>query len=51
MIDKEKMDGIMKPANFIGRSPEQVDEFIAQCVKPVLDANGITEGEDVEINV
>lgn len=51
MIDKEKMDSIMSPANFIGRSPEQVDEFIAECVKPVLDANGITEGEDVEINV
>ena len=51
MIDKEKMDSIMKPANFIGRSPEQVDEFIAECVKPVLEENGITENEDVEINV
>ena len=51
MINKEEMDAIMKPVNFIGRSPEQVDEFIAECVRPVLDANGITEGEDVEINV
>ena len=51
MIDKEKMDSIMKPINFIGRCPEQVDEFIAECVKPVLDANGFTEAEDAEINV
>ncbi len=51
MINKEEMDAIMKPINFIGRCPEQVDEFIAECVKPVLDANGFTEAEDAEINV
>ena len=42
---------IMKPENFIGASPEQVGEFIENCVRPVLEANGITEGEDIEINV
>ncbi len=51
MINKEEMDAIMKPINFIGRCPEQVDEFITECVKPVLDANGFTEAEDAEINV
>ena len=51
MITKEEMDAIMKPINFIGRCPEQVDEFITECVKPVLDANGFTEAEDAEINV
>ncbi|MBR6337985.1 MAG: adenylosuccinate lyase [Ruminococcus sp.] len=51
MISKEEMDAIMKPINFIGRCPGQVDEFIAECVKPVLDENGITESEDAEINV
>lgn len=51
MINKEEMDRIMKPENFIGASPEQVSEFIENCVRPVLEANGITEGEDIEINV
>ena len=51
MISKEEMDAIMKPINFIGRCPGQVDEFIAECVKPMLDENGITESEDAEINV
>lgn len=50
MISKEEMDAIMKPENFIGRSSEQVDEFIAECVKPVLDRAGV-EKEKVEINV
>ncbi len=50
MITKEEMDSILKPENFIGRCPQQVDEFIENCVKPVLDANGVTE-EVVEINV
>ena len=39
MITKEEMDNILRPENFIGRCPQQVDEFIAECVKPILDAN------------
>ncbi len=39
MITKEEMDSIMKPENFTGRSSQQVEEFVAECVKPVLDAN------------
>lgn len=50
MISKEEMDAIMKPENFIGRCPQQVDEFIESCVKPVLDANGVSD-DVAEINV
>ena len=50
MITKEEMDAIMKPENFIGRCPEQVDEFIENCVKPVLDENGVSD-DVAEINV
>ncbi len=50
MISKEEMDAIMKPENFIGRCPQQVDEFIENCVKPVLDANGVSD-DVAEINV
>ena len=50
MISKEEMDAVMKPENFTGRSAEQVDEFIENCVKPVLDANNVGK-EKVELNV
>ena len=50
MITKEEMDAIMKPENFIGRCPQQVEEFIAECVKPVLDENGVSD-DTAEINV
>lgn len=39
MITKEEMDAIMKPENFTGRSPQQVEEFVSEFVKPILDAN------------
>ena len=50
MITKEEMDAIMKPENFIGRCPQQVEEFIANCVKPVLEENGVSD-DVAEINV
>ncbi len=49
-ITESEMDQIMKPENFIGRCPQQVEEFIANCVQPVLDANGISD-DKAEINV
>ncbi|MBE6848336.1 MAG: adenylosuccinate lyase [Ruminococcus sp.] len=50
MITQEEMDAIMKPENFIGRAPEQVDEFIANCVQPALDRNGVSD-DKAEISV
>ena len=49
-ITKEEMDEIMKPENFIGCCPQQVEEFIADCVKPVVEANGVSD-DVAEINV
>ncbi|MGN1480940.1 adenylosuccinate lyase [Porcipelethomonas sp.] len=39
MITKEEMDSIMAPENFTGRSSQQVEEFVNEFVKPILDAN------------
>lgn len=39
MIKKEEMDAIMAPENFTGRSPQQVEEFVNEFVKPILEAN------------
>ncbi len=39
MITTEEMDAIMSPENFTGRSSQQVEEFVNEFVKPILDAN------------
>lgn len=51
MISKEELDQILKPESFTGRSAQQVTEFIAECVQPVLDANKDKLGETAEMNV
>ena len=49
-VTKAQLDEIMKPENYIGRCPQQVDEFIENCVKPILEANGVSD-DVAEINV
>ncbi|RHZ25086.1 hypothetical protein DYB31_011718, partial [Aphanomyces astaci] len=31
------MDQLLDPKLFVGRSPQQVDEFVAECVDPLLE--------------
>lgn len=50
-ITREEMQAILKPENFIGRSIEQVDEFIKECVKPILDENKEILNEKAELTV
>ncbi len=50
MISAEEMKAILKPENFIGRCPEQVDQFVITCVTPVLERNGVSD-DTAEINV
>ena len=41
----------MDPSKYVGRSPEQVDEFLAEEINPILDANKDILGLSAEINV
>ena len=47
----EEINAVMKPENFVGRAPEQVEDFLNDYVKPVLEANKDLLGVEVEINV
>ena len=47
----DEIMAIMKPENFVGRAPKQVEEFLENCVKPVLEKNKDLLGVEVEINV
>jgi adenylosuccinate lyase len=33
------LDNLLDPIRFTGRAPEQVHEFIAECIDPVLESN------------
>ena len=38
-IDKEKLQKVLDPVNFIGFAPVQTEEFLAENVQPILDQN------------
>lgn len=35
----DKLENMMDPKLFVGRAPQQVDEFLAECIDPILAAN------------
>lgn len=47
----DEINAVMKPENFVGRAPGQVDDFIKEVVTPILTENKELLGIDVEINV
>ena len=51
MITKEEIQAILKPEEFSGRSSQQVDAFLKEVVRPILDANKDVLGEKQELNV
>lgn len=50
-LNEEDVKKILKPENFTGRSEQQVEEFVANCVKPVLENSGEKLGETAELSV
>ncbi|HHV28913.1 MAG TPA: adenylosuccinate lyase [Clostridium sp.] len=44
----DELNSVLAPKNYIGRSPQQVEEFINEYVKPVLEKNKI---EDIEVEL
>lgn len=51
MLTEQAAKDILDGKNFIGRSPEQVVEFVGGYVKEILEANKDLVGVNVEINV
>ena len=47
----EELQATMYPSKYVGRAPIQVDKFLTNVVKPVLDANKSELGVKAEINV
>ena len=47
----DRLDGILDAKNFIGRSPQQVEEFIAAEIDPILKAHASELGEHGDVRV
>jgi adenylosuccinate lyase len=45
------IDGEMDPSKFVGRAPEQVDEFIAEVVEPIRARYADLAADDVDLRV
>lgn len=47
----EELQACMEPIKYVGRAPQQVDEFLNEVIRPVLDENRNVLGMKAEINV
>ena len=50
-LSLEELQASMDPKKYVGCSAHQVDKFLAEVVKPILDANKEDLGLRAEINV
>lgn len=50
-MTKEEIEALLEPINFVGRAPEQTQEFIEEVVSPILDAHKDVLGMKAEITV
>ena len=50
-LSLEDLKKTMEPSRYVGRAPEQVDAFLGQVVKPILEKYSDILGEKAEINV
>ena len=50
-LSLEDLKKTMEPSRYVGRAPEQVDAFLEQVVKPILEKYSDILGEKAEINV
>ncbi|MTI70260.1 MAG: adenylosuccinate lyase [Firmicutes bacterium] len=50
-LSEKELNEILDPMNFIGRSPEQVEEFINEFINPILNKNKEMIGINVNLKV
>ncbi len=50
-LDIDALKAILKPENYVGRAPQQTEEFVSTVVQPILDANKELLGMTAELSV
>ena len=50
-VTLEELEKILKPENYTGRAKAQTEDFLNECIKPVLEKYADVESDKPEINV
>lgn len=50
-MTEEEILSILSPENFVGRSPEQVTEFVSTFIQPILDRHKDVLGKEAKLSV
>ena len=50
-MTRAEIEAMLKPENFVGRAPQQTEEFVRDFIRPILDENKDELGLKVEIKV
>lgn len=50
-VTLDELEKILKPENYTGRAKEQTEDFLNECIKPVLEKYADVESDKPEINV
>ncbi|MBE6858053.1 MAG: adenylosuccinate lyase [Ruminococcus sp.] len=48
-ITRSELEAVLRPESYTGRSSQQVDEFLSECIRPVLEANKDILGESFDM--
>ena len=50
-IDRDELERAMDPSRFVGRAPQQVDDFLAEVVEPLLASSTAADPEREDVRV
>ena len=50
-VTLDELKAKLEPSKYVGRSKEQVEEYLSEVIQPILDANADILGIKAEINV
>lgn len=50
-MSEEELMSAVKPENFVGRAPEQVEDFLTECIAPILKAHAEELGMQAQLDV
>lgn len=50
-MSEEELMSAVKPENFVGRAPQQVEDFLKECIDPILSAHQTELGMQAQLSV
>ncbi|MCI8633135.1 MAG: adenylosuccinate lyase [Lachnospiraceae bacterium] len=50
-MSEEELMSAVKPENFVGRAPQQVEDFLKECIDPILSAHRAELGMQAQLSV